>query len=277
MEKFLKSRFFVFIVILTLSLVLIPAALSLAGVSSPIRSAINLILTPVQRLSQAVTDAIAGYVSYFADFDKLVKENADLKQQLSDLREQVDDAIEIKALNDWLYNYLEIKRLNPDYQFLDATVTGRSSNNFANIFTLDRGTSAGVRVNMPVLTNDGLVGYVSEVGINWCKVKTLFDYDASIGVKDKRSGVIGVLESSYELSRQGQCRMIYLEPDANVKVGDTVVTSGFSEMYPPGLIIGYVSAVEHNASSRSLEAIVTVVASFDDAEKVMILVDYGEK
>ena len=272
--SFFKSRFFLAMVALTLVLVLVPSILSLMGFSSPVRSAINVIFSPVQKLFHIVADAVDGYAAYFTDFDELVEENRRLKEELAELREKAYEYDELSEINQWLYGYLELKRQNPSLHLLPATVTGGASGNVMTLFTLDKGSAQGVSRNMPVLTEDGIVGFVSEVGLNWCKVQVLLESTSAIGVYDERSGDEGILEGDYLLSKEGLCRLSYLEADASLEVGDRLLSSGYGTMYPRGLTVGYVTEVGEDPLSRTPVAYVRLAADLSSLEHVMILTGY---
>ncbi len=275
--NFLKSKFFLVLVIVTMILVLVPAILSMMGLTSPVRAAVNTVLTPVQKLFHAVADAVEGFGSYFTKFDRLMKENEDLRRENEALKEQIYQADELSDINEWLYSYLELKREHTDFQFLRAEITGRNSNSAVTLFTLDKGTSAGVEKQMPVLTSDGIIGFVSEVGLNWCKVQTLIESSSAIGVYDERSGAVGILEGDYNLGKQRLCRLSYLEENADVSVGDRILSSGYGTMYPRDLIVGYVVSVESDPYSRAPVAYVRLAADASSLDAVMILTGYEKK
>lgn len=272
--QFFKSRFFLGMVALTLVLVLVPSILSLMGFSSLVRGAVNVVFSPVQKLFHTVADALDGYVAYFTDFDELLEENRRLREEVADLREKAYDYDELSEINEWLYGYLELKRQNQSLKMLPATVTGGSSGNVMTLFTLDKGTAHGVKRNMPVLTEDGIVGFVSEAGLNWCKVQVLLESTSAIGVYDERSGDEGILEGEYELLKEGLCRLSYLEAGASLEVGDRLLSSGYGTMYPRGLTVGYVTEVSLDPLNRTPVAYVRLAADLSSLERVMILTGY---
>lgn len=274
MRDFFKSKFFTVIVIIALVMVIVPSVFGVMGISRYLRDGVNIILTPVQKLFTKVTDAADGFVSYFTEFDKIVEENRALKEQNAELRDKISAAEESKQLNDWLFTYLELKRQHTDYSLQDATVTGRESGNYMTVFTLDKGKAQGIDINMPAVTPDGIVGYVSEVGTDWCKAVTLLQSGSSIGAYVERSGEIGVVEANYILSRDGLCKMKYLAADADIKVGDRILSSGLGSVYPRGLAIGYVESVEKDAASRSVSVTVRPSADLTDISQLMIITKY---
>ena len=275
MRSLFKNKFFLTVVSVTLALaVLIPVVLSFIGIGNAGRSAINVLLTPVQKLFHAVADAVDGFASYFTEFDALVAENNALREEIQGIRERAEDAEATKEENEWLRRYLGLRDENPTFELLPATITGRAAAGSPTSFTLDRGSAAGVREQMPVLTDVGIVGFVSEVGLNWCKVQTLLESTSSIGVSVKRTGDVGILEGSYELSGEGLCVLRYLAPEADIREGDCILSSGYGTVYPRGLTVGHVVRVESDPFSRAPIAYVSIEADIAAETRVMILTGY---
>lgn len=271
MSKFFKSRFFIIALLVSVVLTVVPSVLSFMGLQSYVRNAVNTVATPFRYCITKVSDSIEGFILYFRRFDDLNAENKILKDKIKELQGQLYEAELAKEENEWLYNYLGMKREHMDYELEGATVVGRESGNYMTILTLNRGTMHGIAVDMPVITDDGIVGYVGEVGLTWCKVITILETASSVGAYVERSGELGLVEGVYELKGNGVCRMSYLVSDADIKVGDKIVSSGIGSIYPRGLIIGTVSALVPDEISRELVATIEPAADFSDLVDVMIL------
>lgn len=271
MSKFFKSRFFIIALLCAAVLVIVPSVLSFMGLRSYVRDAICTVATPFRYTITKGAEAAEGFVSYFREFDELSAENRNLKDRLAELSGKLDEVDMLREENEWLYDYLGLKREHIDYDFEKATVIGREAGNFMTIFQLNRGSMHGIKVNMPVITDDGIVGYVSEIGTNWCKVVTILETASSVGAYVERSGELGLVEGSYSMKDGGICRMSYLPTDADIKVGDTIMSSGIGSLYPRGLIIGKVTALVPDEYSRNLIATIKPAADLSDLRSVMIL------
>lgn len=274
MRKFFKSKLFLALCIIAVALVIFPSVFSAMGVGGAVKNAVNTVLTPFQKLFMNITDSLGGYADYVTEFDRIVEENKELKLENEKLRSRISSAEETEIMNDWLFNYIDLRQSHPDYSFCEASITGRESSNYMTVFTLNRGTAQGIKVNMPVVTETGVVGFVSEVGLDWCKVITILESGSSIGAYIERSGEIGVVEGDYTLSKDGLCSMKYLTDGADIKEGDKVLTSGYGSVYPRGLVIGYIESITDNSSSRKVDVTVKPNADLTDITRLMIITDY---
>ncbi|MBQ2733435.1 MAG: rod shape-determining protein MreC [Clostridia bacterium] len=276
MARFFKNRFFVILICVAIVLTVVPTVLSLTGNGGLIRNAANAVISPVRHLFVWIGEGFAGYAEYFTEFDRVRDENAELRSQLDALKDRIYDADVKSEENEWLRTFLSLKRENEDFELCDALIIGRESGNYMTVFTLDRGSSSGVEVNMPVVTAEGVVGYITEVGINWSKAATILEYTASVGVYCERSGALGLCEGSYELRTQAKCAVNYLSDDADIKPGDRFVTSGLGGIYPRGLCVGEVIAVYPDNYSRGLVAEITPLVDLSSLSRVMIITGYED-
>lgn len=137
--------------------------------------------------------------------------------------------------------------------------------------TIDRGATDGVRLGMPVLTAEGLVGRVKEVSVNSAKVLLITDPSSSVAALIQRTRATGVV--------QGQLGeymvMRYLLPDSPVLPGDVVLTSGLGGNFPKRLVIGTVVRVEHRDVEMFQEALVEPAVNLRDLEMVMVLLNFS--
>lgn len=278
MKSYFNSKFFYIITFLTLAAVIIPTVLCSMGLSPIFRNAVNTALTPLKKLSVNAVEKLDGYAEYIHSFDKLKEENAKLKEENAALKEEVHEFRQLEEHYEWISEYLELKMERRDFKFEPARVCGNESGNYSSVYMLDRGSLNGVTKNMPVLSSGVVMGYISDVGLNWSKATSILEDSSSVGVYDERSGVMGVLEGDYLIASEGLCRMNYLEEGADVEVGDRILTAGYGSVYPRGLTVGYVERVEQSEFSRTTIAYVRPAAfdlsGSDKISEVMIITDY---
>ena len=272
--QFFKSRFFIIALTVALILALVPTVLSIMGLSSFVRAALGTIVSPFQSALSYVADGIEGFSDYFTEYDRLAKENEELKSELAKLEDKIYSADLIVEENEWLRSYMGLKREHVDFELEAATVIAREAGNYMTVFVLNRGTLHGVSAGMPIITERGVIGYVCGVGPAWAKGVTLLETASSVGAYIERSGETGVVEGSYILKNDGLCTMTYLPSNADVKGGDRVLTSGVGSVYPQGLLIGTVESVGFDEYTRMTTAKISLAEDTSDIKKVMIIKDF---
>lgn len=259
---------------LTLLVTIVPSVFYSMGVTFVFRDAVCAILTPMQKVFNYATEAVDGFAAYFYKFDELVEENNALRERIAELEKQNYDAAELEERSAWMSSFLEMKTAHTDFKMLSASVTGRESGNYSRVLTIDVGSGAGVTLNMPVVTSDGIVGRITEIGYNWAKVTAVSEAQSAVGAYIERTEEAGICEGKFELSSDGCCKLSYLPADADVRVGDRVLSTGFGSVYPRGLVIGYVEEVGVNEYTRALDVTVRLAVDFSDLTQVMIITDF---
>ena len=234
---------------------------------------------PFQWVGNAVGNGVSGFFSYFADVKELKEEADSLRAENESLQSQLLDAEILADENSWLYRYLSMKEEHSDYSLCAASVISSSSSSgmggkYVTEITLNRGSSSGIEVGMPVVTSLGLVGVVVEVRLNHCRVSTILDTTLSVGAVTTRAAENGLCEGDYAYVHDGRAILRGLPEEADVEVGDIVITSGRGSVYPYGIPIGRVIEVKSNAYVRTTEAVVTPFIDFSDLNQVVILTNY---
>lgn len=275
MKKFFKSRFFILTLGCAVVLTVVLSALAASGHTSILTNGVNVMLAPIKEGFGSVGLAIKGYKQYFDAVDELKAENDALKNEVNNLKDLIYDAEAMKQENEFYKNFLGIKEEHPDYIFTDATIINREAGNYASVFSLNKGTQDGIEKNMPIISeNGGVVGYISEAGINWSKASSIVDTSSSVGVYIERTGEAGVLSGEFALEKEGLCRINYLDGGSDVAVGDRVMTSGLGSIYPSDILVGTVERVEFDDNLRTKYAIVRPFADLTEPERVMIITGF---
>ena len=274
MKNFFKNKFFYIMTVIALLVTIVPTVFYNMGLTFVFRDMVGMVLTPMQKVFNYGAEAIDGFTSYFYKFDEIVAENVALKERVAELEAQIYDARELEDAYAWLSEFLDLKVQHTDFEMTPATVTGRESGNYSSVLTLDVGSGAGIERNMPVVTSIGIVGRVTEVGYNWCKVTTIVESQSSVGAFIERTDEAGIVEGKFELASDGLCEMNYLPIDSAVEVGDRVLSSGYGSVYPRGLVIGYVEEIGTNKYTRSLEVKVRCAVEFSSLTNVMVITNY---
>ncbi len=271
--RFYKSKPFIIMLTVAIALVAVPAVLSIMGITAPIKNVAATVATPFQWCAEKISGAARGFVAYFTEFDDLQKENESLRAELNEIRDALHRAELAEEENAFLRDFLDLPQTESNLSLLDAQIIARGAGNAEKVYTLNRGSIHGVTVDMPVITADGLVGSVSEVGINWCRVTSILEINASAGAVDERSGAVGLCEGTYELRQSGLCRLAYLPEGSDIAIGDRIVTSGYGSVYPQGLVIGTVTEIRSDDYARQKIALIEPAVDFARLSRVMIVTD----
>ncbi len=229
-----------------------------------IASIVNGITLPMSEVSAAVTKEAVK-----PDYDELYKENEELKAELSELRTQLADYYNVKQENERLWRYYDLKAENPQYDILPATVVRRDPNDDFYSFTLDKGKTNDVAVGDPVVTENGIIGWVYEVDAYTAKVKTILSPDAKVGVIDTVTRDSGVVSGNVLYADKNLTTMTRISALNQLKEGDIVTTTGISGIYPSGLIVGEVKEIAFDEYDTSMYA---VISPFEDIRTVIDVV-----
>ena len=272
--RFLKNPFFIILISIALAICIFFSVLSAMGVSNVARDGINTILYPLRWCGAKISEGLDGFSIYFGKMDELYEENSSLREENQSLRENEVYYGAIADENARLREYLEIKAIYTDYELSDAIIISRGSDTYMTIITLNRGSSDGIKVGMPVIAKAGLVGSVIEVDVNSCKVRTVIEDRGACGAYLTRSGEVGVLEGDITFKDTGRCSLNYLPQNADVEIGDIVYTSGLGSVYPRDIPVGKVVSVSENAYDRTKSAEVECFVDFKNLTSVMIVTSF---
>jgi len=195
---------------------------------------------------------------------RLQEEASVLRSQVLERREIIQENARLKQLFDFKRSFI--------FSSIAANVIGRDPTNWSSSIVIDRGKKDGLQPGMPVVNSLGVVGKVSEVGSSTSRVLLLTDPNFSVAALVQRNRENGLVAGTLT----GTCRMKYLSYDANVKVGDRVITSKLSSAFPEGLLIGVVTKVEESQSSPTLECLVNPMVSLSQVEEVLVILNSTE-
>ncbi len=275
--RIFQNKFFIVCLCVAIAISGITSTFALMGYRSLSKNIVGTLATPFRLVATLMTNAIEGFGKYFSSIDELTEQNEALKQENAALKEQISQSGLVEKENDRLREYLSMKSEYPSFSFEEGMVIGREASNYVTVLTLNRGTIHGVEENMPVVTKEGIVGCVSEVGLTWCKVSTILETARSVGVYLPRNQASGILSGDYSMRVDGLCKLTFVEVDAknaDVQPGDAVYSSGMGSVYPPDMKVGEIVSVEIDNVSRTLIASVKPTVDFSEPDYMMIITGY---
>lgn len=272
-DFFGSTRFKILVAVLMVMLGFMIAAIYTNGTAAVFSQAVNLIVEPVQKLSASVNSGVTGFLEKYFGASKTYEENQLLRKEVSELRKQLVGYEDMKHEYEQLKQISAVRERNEDLILAAASVIERDHSNPFGSFTVDKGTLDDVALYDPVITEDGLVGYVEEVGASHARVMTLLNLSINVGASNSMTHDVGNVTGTMELAKQGQCKMEYLPRDSETKPDDIIVTSGGS-VFPRGQVIGVVHEIRTSAMGNSLEAIIDPAVDIATVKDVFIITEF---
>lgn len=196
---------------------------------------------------------------------EIQKENEFLREKNIELSNEISALKEAKLENIRLTKLLGIKQTNIS-GVITARIINKSLIQARNTITLNAGESDSVKVNMPVITDDGLVGRIVSTSGNYSIAQIIYNRSLNVTVKVQRSRVDGIL--NYDGS--GNLMVNNVPKSADVKTGDVIITSEYSNFFPAGIPVGIVIE-EGNLDNLFKKIIIKPLVSFSELEEVFIL------
>ena len=273
MKRFFTSRVLAVIIIAILLAIILAVTSSLTGGSNS-GSLVQSILSPFRTSASYLTDRAEDIYNYIFEYESLLAENQKLKDQLSQLEDDARRADSMSRENDHLRSALGLTDANPSWELVDSYVISRSSQDWSSTFTINKGTTSGIKEGMCAITANGeVVGLVSEAGPNYAEVKTLLDSSLEISATISSSGYNGMVQGGYASGQEGLLRMDYLPSSAVIRNNDQVTTSG-STVYPRNLIVGHVVDAGFDSTGVAKYALLRPAVNVGSLELVFIVTEY---
>jgi rod shape-determining protein MreC len=242
------------------------AALSFA------RQAILFVVSPFIKVTAATAGGLGRVWHDYVDLRALREENQRLQQESAILQRRISQ-LEEHALETQRLQGLLAMRETSRTNYLAARIVGKDATNWFKTVLIDRGSQVGLRRNLPVVAPDGLVGRVVEVTPFTAKVQLITDPISASGGLLQRTRVTGIVSGNLGAG----LKVRYLPLLADVAVGDEVVTSGMGGVFPKGIPVGRVVAVERKSGALFQEAVLQPKVDLGRLEEVLILMEAEQR
>lgn len=276
MQKFIKSWYFkVLCALAVFSVALMIKAASSGSADVFLSQTVSVVSQPFLKFGASVTGSVNEFLDRFVHAEENYLKVEELQEELREANEKLIDYERIKRENEQFREFLQLKETNPDYDFATATVIGRDSTNRFGSFTIDKGSLDGVEAADPVITADGLVGIVWEVGLTYSHVRTILDISVEVGVYDIATRDSGIITGDISLSSDGLCKLKYLPKESGIASGNLVVTSGIGGVFPKDLPVGTVRSIEVDSSGLSLMANIEPAADIMEVTEVLVIKSFN--
>ena len=241
------------------------------------RVAGNMII-PFQRGITYVGGFITDKADNLREIEALLEENSLLKTKVDEL------TLEINRLQQDKYELAHLQKLfkldaqYESYQKVGARIVGSESVNWYHSFLIDKGSDDGLKIDMNVIADGGLVGIITDVGSNWSRVTSIISDEINLmgrvlSTEDNLivSGNLATVKTNGTISFSQ-----LLDKDDQVHTGDKVVTSSISDKYLPGLVIGSIDKAQLDANNMTKSGSLLPVVDFNHLDEVLIILDLKE-
>ena len=206
-----------------------------------------------------------GWV-YLIELSYAKQDNVELKEQLSGLKNRLNDLQVIQEENVRLRKLARLP-FRKKYKTILATMVGTSSNDLEASIIIDKGTNDGIRNHLPVFSKDGLVGQVINASTFASQIQLIVDSKSGVAAEIVSRGAKGLVQGTYDRDLE----MILVKKTVTVKAGDAVITSGLGGVYPAGLFIGRVSSVKNPPQFLYKEINIKSEVDFDNLHEILVI------
>jgi rod shape-determining protein MreC len=241
------------------------------------------VMKPFEVAANRVARPFRDVYNWFDDLATARSENQKLKKEVRELRQQYATAQSALSDNVVLQELLDYERgpsFPKDFRAVNASVLARGATDIEQQISVAAGSRQGVRENDPVVTEDGLVGKVTQVAPTVARVTLLTDATSAVAAIDLKTKAYGLVQHGAGSGEQ----LVFgrVPKDKIVRAGDIVITAGtqlarLPDIYPKGILIGSVTSVDQNDVDIYKQIQVDPYANFSSLDSVAILVPRTRK
>lgn len=263
--KYILAGLFVFCIILGI------ISFRFENKMTPVRSAVSSVIAPMQKGINAIGVKISERMDYATTLKKTVRKNKKLQSQIDKL------SAENKLLQQDKYELENFRKLyDLDQQYagypkVAARVISSDPDNWYNTFIIDKGSKNGLKQNMNVMANGGLVGIITEVNKSYSKVRSIIDDNSNISGTVLGSSENCIVSGNLKLINNGVIEVSGINGDAKIEDGAEVVTSQISDKYLPGILIGYLKDLKKDSSNITQTGYLSPVVDFSSLDMVLVI------
>jgi rod shape-determining protein MreC len=224
------------------------------------------IIAPFQKfINETINITERVWLKYFGLIN-IHNENIRMKKELDSLKMENYLYQEMLATNQRLQKLLQFRDMS-DQPVIAAQVIGRDPTGWFQSVIIDKGENSGIKLNMPVVNAEGIVGKLVSVSHNYSKVLLIIDQNSSVDCiiqRSRDSGIVKGLSSKF-------CKLDYVPKSSDVHVGDIVVTSGLGGIFPKGIPVGEVTEVKDPPGELFKDVRIRPAVDFSKLEELLII------
>ena len=271
-NKHTGGRSFIILTVLSIVLLTVSARMGTGSPLELVRGGFSTITMPFRMAGSAIAMPFQGIGNIFGNLTADQQTLSDLRAENEQLRSRNAELEETNQSTQRLQGLLDLKNTY-NLQSTGARVISGSTDSFNNTIMIDKGTTSGLAVGMPVVDSGGVIGQIIECGPTTSTVRLITDEKSGVAAMVQSSRAQGMLMGS--ASRQITLNLI--NTNQKVSVGDTVVTSGLGGVFPKGLPLGKVTSVEAAPGSLYYTIVIEPYGNVSTNEEVMVIMSLSEE
>lgn len=244
--------------------------------AKPFKAATSVVFVPIQKGMNYIGLWFSDKSESFQDLQDAIAENKKLEAKNKALEEEntllKQQTVELENLRK-LYS---LDETYGEYEKVAANIIGKDPGNWFSTFMIDKGSKDGIKVDMNVIADGGLVGIVTEVGSNYATVRSIIDDESNVSSKFMSTSDLCIVNGDLELMQDNLISLININKTSQVVEGDMVFTSHISDKFLPEILIGYVNKVNEDSNSLTKTGYLTPAVDFGGLERVFVILELKE-
>ena len=237
---------------------------------SVLENIVNVAVVPVQNGLTYLKNKINSNDKFFENVNELKTENEQLKQKNSQLEQSLREFEVMRTENEQLKQQLNLAEKYGEYKTVPGAIISRDISNYSKTLVINIGSNNGIKENMTVIADEGLVGYIVSTTPTTAKIQTIVDSASSTSclASTTRDTMVwkGPIESEATLKATN------LSTDANIIQGDSVETSGMGGIYTKGIHVGRVKKIVEGTNKIDTYAVIAAAVDFKKLETVLVII-----
>ena len=241
------------------------------NITSPVRNAFSFILVPIQ-------SKINNFGLYFVERSRYKGSLIEANEKIIELEKEIASLSEANNIlksksyeNDRLRELYQLSDEYPQYEKVACRVIARESQDWFQIFKIDKGSKDGIKLDMNVLSDRGLCGIVTYVGYNYSTVRSIIDDESRVSAMTQHSLESCIVEGDISLYSQNRIKITGLNLNSIIQEGDRIVTANISTKFLPNLLIGYATNISVNDNQLSKSGYLIPVTNFSNLSEVLVI------
>lgn len=269
--SFLKNKVVITLIVIISVLLILAGVNHVTGGTGPVGNAVRIVFFPMQKVVTGISSSVSRFTGFVWEMKGYKEQNEQLVSEMNELRKQNRGIEEYKTENERLKNLLGLKEQLTNYETLAAEVIAYGTSSWYDFIEINKGKKDGLDIHDVVITTEGIIGQITEVGTNWSKVSTIINSEHSMGVRIVRTGDIAIVSGDVLLAKDGYCKMDFIAKDASLVTGDILETSGLGGIYPSGLSVGKIREIKSDNAGAMQYAVVEPFVEFDTIHEVIVI------